>query len=216
VYNNQNNSEVSFHVPNANRQVNCPQCGDLLPLHFSYSKLAQCPSCGVHIFLEDEGARLAGEQSVLSLEPSLISLHQAFEYNKQTFTPIGHIRFGVGRNIWDEWWCVDRGKGYWLSVDEGDYILESEIEFSLPLYSYKEITLNQEIKGWRVTELDEGVCLGYEGELPEIIEVGEKHHYAHLSKSHGEMMTVEFFGKTKKLYSGKWLDPYAIRKALSS
>jgi predicted RNA-binding Zn-ribbon protein involved in translation (DUF1610 family) len=216
MYNNQNYSKVSVNVLKQKRQVNCPQCGDILPLHFSYSKLAQCRSCGAHIFLEDQSARLAGEQSVLSLEPSLIVLHQPFTYNKQTFTPIGHIRFKAGRNVWDEWWCVDNAKGYWLSVDEGDYILENEIRFSLPLYSHKEMALHQEIKGWTVTELDEGVCVGYEGELPELIEVGETHHYAHLSKSYGEMMTVEFFGNTKKLYSGKWLDPYAIRKALSS
>ncbi|MEA1920669.1 MAG: DUF4178 domain-containing protein [Campylobacterota bacterium] len=200
----------------SSREINCPQCGDKLPLHFAYSKLAQCHSCGSHVFLDDEGARLAGKQSVLSQEPSLLSLHQPFVYNHQSLTPIGKIRFGAGRNIWEEWWCVDSKKGYWLSIDDGDYVLEEEVTFSLPLYSHKEIRLDQEIKGWRVTEIDEGRCLGFEGELPEVVEVGETHHYAHLSKSYGEMMTVEFFGKTKKLYKGKWLDPYEIRKGLSS
>jgi DNA-directed RNA polymerase subunit RPC12/RpoP len=199
------------------REINCPQCGDILPLHFSYSKLAQCHSCGAHIFLEDDGARLAGEQSVLSQEPSLIILNQPFIYNNKTYTPIGHVRFSVGRYIWDEWWIISQGaNGYWLSVDDGDYVLEKEITFNLPIYSYKEIKLNQKIKGWSVTEIGEGKCVGFEGELPEIIEVGEIHHYAHLSKAHGDMMSVEFFGKTKKLYSGKWLDPYEIRKALLS
>ena len=199
------------------REINCPQCGDVLPLHFSYSKLAQCNSCGAHIFLEDDGARLAGEQSVLSKEPSLISLNKAFTYNGKTYTPVGHARFKVGRYIWDEWWSVSQGgNGYWLSVDDGDYILEKELDFTLPIYSYKEIRLQQEIKGWIVTELGEGECIGFEGELPEILEVGQKHYYAHLSKSHGEMISVEFFSKTKKLYSGKWLDPYEIREALSS
>ena len=199
------------------RDINCPQCGDKLPLHFTYTKLAQCYSCGSHIFLDDEGARLAGKQSVLSLEPSLIVLNQDFAYEHKVYTPVGHIRYKFKRYIWDEWWIVDRnGNGYWLSVDDGDYVLEKEISFNLPIYSNKEIKLDQEIKGWSVTEIGEGECLGYEGELPEILEIGEKHHYAQLSKSHGEMMTVEFFGKTKKLYSGKWLDAYGIRKALSS
>jgi ribosomal protein S27AE len=199
------------------RKINCPQCGDILPLHFAYSKLAQCGSCGAHIFLEDDSVKLAGEQSVLSKEPSLILLNRPFSYHNKIYTPIGHVRFKVDRYIWDEWWLIsDSGYGYWLSVDDGDYILEKELDFTLPLYSHKEIKLNQEIKGWRVTEIGEGECIGFEGELPEIIELGEKHHYAHLSKSDGEMMTVEFFAKTKKLYSGRWLDPYEIREALLS
>lgn len=198
------------------RRINCPQCGDELPLHFRYSKLAQCSSCGAHIFLEDEGARLAGEQSVLSTEPSLIMMNQPFTYDRKTYTPIGRVRFSIGRNFWEEWWLVDtNGNGYWLSVDDGDYILEKEVPFKLTLYSFNDIELGRDIEGWRVTELGEGTCLGFEGELPEILEVAQMHRYAHLSKPDGSMMTVEFSGKTKKLYSGIWLDPFKIRKALS-
>lgn len=204
-------------MPKEIRQVNCPQCGDVLPLHFRYSKLAQCGSCGSHIFLDDEGARLAGEQSVLSLEPSLITLDQPFDYEDKSYTPIGHVRYQVKRYFWDEWWLVDtNANGSWLSVDDGDYTLEKEVDFKLPLYSFSEIKLGQKIDGWHVTELGEGSCVGFEGELPTIIEVGETHHYAHLSKSNGSMMTVESRGKNKSAYSGNWLDPYDIIKALSS
>ena len=197
------------------RRINCPQCGDLLPLHFRHSKLAQCASCGAHVFLEDDAARLAGKQSVLSEEPSLIIMHQPFTYERRTFTPVGRVRYSYGRSFWEEWYVIDsNSNGYWLSVDDGDYILEKEVKFSLALYAYKDLHLHQKIKEWRVTELGEGTCLGYEGELPEVLEIGETHHYAHLSKANGDMITVEFFGKTKKLYQGSWLDPYEIRKAL--
>jgi hypothetical protein len=186
-------------------------------LHFRYTKLLTCPSCGVPIFLDDEGARLAGEQSVLSEEPSLVVLNQPFTYHDENYTPIGHIRFGVGRNIWDEWWVLDSGgKGYWLSIDDGDYILEKKVNFTLPIHSFKALKMNQEIQGWHVTELGRGKCLGFEGELPEIISVGETHHYAHLSKENGQMLTIEFFKNSKMIFSGKWLDPYEIRGALSS
>lgn len=197
------------------REINCPQCGDILPIHFSFSKLAQCSSCGSHIFLEDESARLAGEQSVLSLEPSLVQMHKSFAYGDKVYTVLGHIRYGVGRNVWDEWWITDRNSnGYWLSVDDGDYIIEKELKFTLSIYSMKDLTLDKEIDGWLVTEIGEGRCLGFEGELPEIVEVGEVHHFAHLSRDNGKMMTVEIFSKTKKLYRGRWLDPYDIREAL--
>jgi len=198
------------------REINCPQCGDILPIHFSYSKLAQCSSCGSHIFLEDEGARLAGEQSDLSLEPSLVELNKSFTFASKTYRAIGHIRYGAGRNSWDEWYVVDSNRnGYWLSIDDGDYVLEKEIEFNLPIYSHKDLVLGKKIDGWTVSEVDEGICLGFEGELPELVEVGEVHHYADLSRTDGRMMTVEIFNKTKKLYRGRWLDPYEIRGALS-
>jgi len=197
--------------------LNCPSCGALLPLRFRYTKLLTCPSCGVPIFLDDEGTRLVGEQSVLSEEPSLILLNQPFTYHGENYTPIGHIRFGVGRNVWDEWWLLDSdGKGYWLSVDDGDYILEKKVNFTLRIDSFKSLKMDQEIQGWRVTELGHGKCLGFEGELPEVIRVGETHHYAHLSKENGQMLTVEFFDNSKMIFSGKWLDPYEIREALSS
>jgi len=196
-------------------QINCPQCGDRLPLHFRHSKLAQCPSCGAHIFLEDESVRLAGEQSVLSEEPSLIVLHRVFDFDGRTYTPIGRVRYSYGRSFWEEWWIVDtNANGYWLSVDDGDYVLEKEVKFNLPILEFNRLRLHAQVGGWRVTELGSGSCIGFEGELPEIVEVGEEHQYAHLSKEDGSMITVEFFGKEKRLYRGTWLDPYEITEAL--
>ncbi len=198
-------------------QHHCPSCGVALPLQFRYTKLMTCPSCGVPVFLDDEGARLAGERSVLVEEPSLLKLNQPFSYRNELYTPIGHIRFGVGRNIWDEWWLLDGdGKGYWLSIDDGDYILEKKVHFTLKIHSFASLKIDQEIQGWKVTELGHAKCLGFEGALPEVISVGETHHYAHLSKENGQMLTVEFFNDSTMIFSGTWLDPYEIRESLSS
>ena len=195
-------------------QINCPQCGDALALHFRFSKLVHCASCGSDIFLDDEGARLAGEQSVLAAFPSLLELHTPLRYEHKIYTPIGHIRYETERYSWDEWWVHDQNdNAYWISVDDGDYIVEKEVPFSLPVYSFNDVHLGDEIEGWEVSEMGEGVCKGFEGELPEVVALGEKHHYAHLSKPDGEMMTMEFFNNTKKLYKGRWIDPYALYKA---
>ena len=194
---------------------NCPNCGDTMPLEFHYAKIAQCKSCGSHVFLEDDAVRLAGKQSVLSEEPSLIKMHESFSFGRNSYTPVGRIRYSYGRSFWEEWWVLDAShKGYWLSVDDGDYVLEKESTLDLPIRSHTELRLHDSVKGYQVTEIGSGECLGFEGELPEIIEVGEVHHYVHLSKENGSMMTIEFFAGAIKYYKGEWLDPYDFRKAL--
>ena len=60
-------------------------------------------------------------------------------------------------------------------------------------------------------EVGEGECEGFEGEIPEIILPNKKYKYAHLSKSDGSMMTVEFDEEGAYLFEGKWIDPYKIK-----
>jgi len=197
------------------KPVNCPQCGYPLSLKFKYTKLIKCLSCKSDIFLDDETVRLAGKSSVIADIPSLLILYKSFGYAGSFYTPIGRIRYRSGRFVWDEWWIIDENNdGLWLSIDDGEYVLGKEIKFDLDITNPKTVKTSDNIKGWTVTETGEGICEGFEGELPEIITIGEAHHYIHLEKDNGAIMTAEFFGNEKKLYSGKWLDPYQIRRAL--
>jgi hypothetical protein len=192
-------------------KIECPQCGYPLPIYFRYSKLAVCPSCKSTIFLEDESARLSGKSSVLSEEPSLLKLYRPFSYDRRGFTPVGHIRYRSGRFAWDEWRLVDnRGKEWWISVDDGDYILEKKVPFSLEIDSFETLRLGSEVGEWRVTELGEGICEGFEGEFPNIVKEGERHRFVHLSGKGRIMLTAEFFDDVKELYEGRWIDPYEI------
>jgi len=193
------------------KQLKCPSCGYPLPIYFKYSKLIRCPSCGSDIFLEDEAVKVMGKSSVLSDEPSLIKLHKVVEIEGREYIAVGHLRFTTGPYFWDEWWMMSDGEGYWISVDDGDYILEREIKYSLSTTNPEDFKLGREFGEWIVTEIGEGICEGFEGELPEIIKPGDKYLYAHLSRSDGEMMTVEFLSSGARLYRGEWLDPYEIR-----
>ena len=193
------------------KRFNCPSCGYPLPVYFKYSKLVKCPSCGSNVFLEDDAVKLMGESSILSKEPSLLSLHTPIEVEGVEYTPIGHIRYKTGIYAWDEWWCISGKGGYWISVDDGDYILEKEIEYSLPTKNPDDFTLGREFGEWMVTEVGEGECEGFEGEIPDLILPGKKYRYAHLSKSDGSMMTVEFDEEGAYLFIGKWIDPYEIK-----
>ncbi len=196
--------------------LNCPQCGAELPLSFRFAKLVVCPHCGSTIFLEDDAARLAGERSALVELPSLVQLKVPFRYRHASYLPVGHIRYRHAFGYWDEWWLLDDGgQGVWLSVDEGDYAFEH----LLPLETspdFRRLKLDDELKlndrEWHITELDKACCEGFEGELPEVVRVGETFLYAHLSGRDGELMTLEYLGNSVRAYAGKWVDPFDVRR----
>ena len=193
------------------KEITCPQCGYKLPLHFKYTKLIKCPSCGSTIFLEDEVVKVIGKESVIATPPSLIKLYKRFKIKDKEYLPVGVIYYEYDRFSWSEWWILNkRGVGFWLSIDDGDYILEEETSYKLSKIWFKDFALGMVVDGWRVTELGEGVCIGFEGELPEKIIIGQSHYYVHLSKPNGVFATAEFSGAKRWFFLGKWIDPFEI------
>lgn len=197
------------------KSINCPQCGYSLSLYFAYAKIAKCKSCKSTIFLEDEGARLAGESSILAPEISLIKLNQSFKYKSKNYLPLGMIRYSYGRGFWEEWWLKDdKGKEYWLSVDEGDMVLEKPIKNIYDLSFFKTLRLNKSLKGgWIVTELGQATCEGFIGMLPKIISKGSTYHYAHLSGDKARLQTIERMENTLEVFEGVWISPFDIGKS---
>ena len=195
------------------KKFRCPQCGDLLSVYFAYTKLIECPSCKSTIFLEDDAVRLAGKQSVLTTEPSIITLQEPFRYQETTYLPIGKIRYSYGRGFWEEWWLKDtQGEAHWLSVDEGDLVLEDMVKNSPMQVSFDALHLGKKIDGWIVTELGEATCEGFSGTLPKRIEIGSSYAYAHLSGKNATLRTLEFTDNGLEIYEGFWLSPFDIQK----
>lgn len=190
---------------------NCPQCGNALALHFKYTKLVKCASCNASIFIEDDSVKQVGERSTLSPTPSLIELYKPFKLQGQTFLPLGKIRYSYGRGFWEEWFLNDEhNKAYWLSIDEGDFVLEEKVKLSLPFKSTTQFKVGSSYGDYLVTEKGEGVCQGFEGELPERIKLNEKHQYIHLTEGYGKLLTLEFTEGSTQTFRGEWIDPLEI------
>ena len=191
--------------------INCPQCGSALALNFRHSKLRACEHCGSTIFLEDDAVEFAGKQSVLSKEASLVQLQQPFRYKKQSYLPVGHVRYQYEDGFWDEWWVINNaGEGLWVTVDEGDFAFERQVTTPENI-SFNHFQLGDEMRGWIVTERGHAVCDGFEGELPELVYQGERFDYVHLSKPGGQLFSLEFFEKKTKAFEGNWADPFEIQ-----
>jgi len=198
------------------KQYRCPQCGDLLSVYFHYTKLIQCESCKSTIFLEDDAVRLAGKQSVLSEEPSLIALHQPFSYKQTTYLPIGKIRYSYGRGFWEEWWLKsEHGDAYWLSVDEGDMVLEQEVAEHTMAMVFDDLGIGMRLDRWIVTEMGSAICEGFEGSLPKEIAIGSRYDYAHLDGKGATLRTLEFTPQGLEVYEGQWIDLFEIKKVIS-
>ncbi|HIP51776.1 MAG TPA: DUF4178 domain-containing protein [Campylobacterales bacterium] len=194
-----------------NSTHNCPQCGDALEIHFQYSKLIKCSSCGSSIFLEDDAVKFIGKSSALSPEPSIIELHKPFKLQGKTFTPLGKIRYSYGRGFWEEWFLKDNGnQEFWLSIDEGDFVLQTKVQLSLPFKPSSKFTVGGKYGNYLITEKGSGTCVGFEGELPEEILINEVHQYVHLSEGGGNLITLEFTDGSSQTFKGKWIDPLDI------
>lgn len=198
-------------------EINCPACGAQAPARLKYSKLLACPHCKTTLFLEDETVKNAGGKSSLVEVPSILSLGRLFTYRNWMFEPYGRIQFDYGDGLWDEWWVIlTTGGGKWISVDEGEISIETAVEINDQLPAYNTLSVGQQldlgdsIKDLRVTEKNDAVCTGLEGELPEVISPGEKHQYAHLSGSKGLLLTLEYSGDEIRLFKGVWVDPFEI------
>jgi len=195
------------------KTINCPQCGAALPLYFAHAKLAQCESCKSSIFLDDEAARLAGYSSVLAPEPSLITLNSPFSYAGRSYFPMGMIRYSYGRGFWEEWWIKDSSDAeYWLSIDEGDMVLEKLVDNEDDPALFKSPYIGQKVGSkWIVTEIGIGKCEGFIGSLPKEITIGQQHRYLHLSGYHAQLKTVEIDPSGMQTYVGKWISPFDIK-----
>ena len=195
--------------------LNCPSCGSEVPSALQYSKLAVCGACRTTLFLEDQVVKHAGVKSVLSEEPSLLSLGRRFRYKTWLFEPLGRLRFDYGDGFWDEWWVLlDTGAGRWFSIDEGDIAIEVPLELTGEAPDLDAMQVGQEVSlegmRLRVTEKQTATCVGMEGELPEVSFPGDVHDYVHLSGPRGTIVTGEHFEGTTEFYTGAWVDPFMV------
>ena len=146
----------------------------------------------------------------------MVEIGVQIEVSGQLYLPVGQAQFDYGRGWWDEFWCIDaQGKGYWLSVDEGDYALERTLPRSAwPKEFRPALGATTEINGiaFRVTEAETATCSAVRGEFPEALAVGEAHLYFDLTGLDGEVATCERWDGGEAWSIGSWIDAWDVRR----
>lgn len=189
----------------------CENCGAPLNPRIAHARVLDCEQCGSTSMRTDDAFHLAGERGVFHDGESIIELGQVVMVAGRRLTPVGHCQFDYGRGRWDEYWCVDdKHGGVWLSVDEGDYAIESAVD--LPDASF-ELGQTQSIKGitYRAVEIDTASCTAFRGELPEILSLGEKHDYIVFAGGEQRMATLERWRGGHAWTLGHWFSAWDVQ-----
>lgn len=194
----------------------CPNCGDTVSPAFSSVKMVTCNSCGTTLFLSNEAAQLAGEQGVMHEVPMLFGLGDHIKLRSLMFSIVGHARFSYGRGTWDEFCALDeKGEPHWISVDEGDIILQEEIPTARwPRYEgYLKLGSSCTYDGTRfdVVEQAGAECVALRGSFDEPLTIGQTYKYWNLQGEDGRLLSMEEEGRQRDWYIGHWFDPFDVQ-----
>jgi DNA-directed RNA polymerase subunit RPC12/RpoP len=201
-------------------EYHCPNCGTSFGPQLASTRMMNCESCGTSVFIEDDRLRLAGSQGVMHEGPTLMALHDTVELGWGVVRVLGHARFSYGRGTWDEFWAVGRdGQGVWVSVDEGDVVVQSEVDRASWPSSSPDAQLGAEIRfrgqRYRATEIETAVCEAVRGSLPELIVVGESHRFVNFTGEDGGLLSGEFWSEGEAWFVGAWEDPFDLKARAS-
>lgn len=195
--------------------LNCPNCGNLVAPAIKSAKMVTCDACTTTLLLDDGGLRLAGEQGVLHDVPLICKLGDELRIGAGRYHILGHARFSYGRGTWDEFWAVDgSGDPVWISVDEGDLILQREVpQAAWPQYRGAlrlGRTLRYQAEGFRVDEDGTGTCVGLKGSFGHPLTVGETYRFLNLQGENGTVLSAEIVGTDHEWFIGSWVDPFEV------
>jgi hypothetical protein len=91
--------------------------------------------------------------------------------------------------------------------------LQKKRVISLPFQNPLWVKIGRRYGDYVATERGTGECVGFEGELPEAVNVGDSYLYLHLSKGAGELLTVEIKDEEIETFIGQWIDPLTIKSS---
>lgn len=196
--------------------MNCPNCGNALSLHFAQAKMTTCDACDTTLYLKDDGFLNAGTAGEMHEGPMLFGLGDQVIIEGNTFEILGHARFDYGPGWWDEFYAQDgNGKAAWVSVDEGEVILQRVVQDAMtgaPNHAPRlgdTFTVNG--YDYRVTERDIATCSAVRGDFPEPLTVGETYRFINARNQYSDILSGEFSADGIQWYIGQWIDPFDVK-----
>lgn len=177
--------------------------------------MVTCDSCGTSLFLSDHAAEQAGEGGVMHDVPLLFGLGDDIRLGRNRYHIVGHARFSYGRGTWDEFCALDQGGApIWISVDEGDIVVQEEIpRAKWPRYDgYLKLGQSFDYAGdsFSVVETAGAECIALRGSFDEPLRVGETYAYFNLQGADGQLLSAEVVGDQQAWYLGRWFDPFEV------
>ena len=172
-------------------QIACPSCGAGHDIYNPGVVTIVCGYCGTAVYWDEEKVKDAGKQAILPEGFSRLYRGATGKLFQKRFIVLGRVRYSFGKGFWDEWSLeFNDGTLGWLSEDNHEFALEKEGSGKkIPAFSslhpgYQLSVRNME---FIVEEVGHAECLGVEGDLPIVIQSGEKYAFADASP---DLLTV--------------------------
>ncbi|MEP3848142.1 MAG: DUF4178 domain-containing protein [Paracoccaceae bacterium] len=168
------------------------------------------------MYIESGHLRDAGASGEMHDAPLLFQVGEAVSFGAETYNVMGHARFSYGIGWWDEFFAVtDRGEEVWISVDEGDVIVQRPLspDDAPSIKTPPELgdSLTTPETNYRVTEKDTATCIAFRGEFPEVLQLGSKYEFINCQGDDDTLLSGEFSTGDPDWYTGAWLDQYSLK-----
>ena len=190
------------------RAYDCPSCGATLNFESSISISAVCPFCRSLVIRRDLNVETLGTLAQLPADLSPLQIGTSGNFEGVGFRFCGRLRWHWSGGSWTEWFAECGTDGYvWISESQGFFTFSREVE-AKKLPALDQIVVGQKRKfgekSWMVIDIKEAVCVGGEGELPEVIQPGRPRRSADLQGSHGEFATLESSPNGTEMFEGRY------------
>lgn len=173
------------------REFHCPSCGAANLVTNPGILMKVCDYCKTAIYWDKDSALRAGRKSMDLPRSSRFRVGATGKVRGTAFTVLGRLAYAHESGTWNEWFIeLGNGEIKWLSEDEGELFLEEPLILSAPVPPFQELQpgtrvfLNDKIGV--VEELGTARCLGGEGQIPFVVEIGETYAYADGSGVEGD------------------------------
>ncbi|MCG7625845.1 DUF4178 domain-containing protein [Epibacterium sp. Ofav1-8] len=203
-------------------EFSCPNCGSSVAVRLALIKMTNCTHCGTTLVLDGPGVTPLGTGGDMHAAPMMFGLgaqlilpnwEQGHSYRMQV---LGHARFSYGRGFWDEFWGLDgEGSSCWLSVDEGDLVLQWPLapakrpRHRPPFQLGEHLTLDG--SRYRVVEAETATCEALRGSFDEALRCQDAHDFVNAQGPDGNLLSAEFWPGGEAWFVGCWIDPFELQ-----
>jgi len=186
------------------REFDCPSCGASNVVTNPGVLMKVCDYCKTAMYWDKDSALRAGNKSLDLPQSSRFRIGATGKLKDRSFRVLGRLHYAHENGTWDEWFVeTDDGKILWLTEDEGELFLEKPLDVTSEVPPHADLRPGMQLqlnnKVGIVEEVGEARCIGGEGQIPFIVEIGETYPYADGASPDGKFsFGLEYDNQTGK------------------
>ncbi len=176
-------------------QANCPGCGAQVVFAFDGAIVRVCQYCHSLIARADVGLQEIGKVALLVDTGSPLAIDTRGNFRGDRFVLTGRVQIAHPQGgVWNEWYAAfTDGRWGWLAEAQGKLLLMFEKQRDdLPALSQLAVGGSAGLEGLVVSEINQGMRVSAEGEIPFAFVPGSRFQYADLAGPNGRVGTLDY------------------------